>query len=212
MAKVQPRTAVRRLPELQRHDRADLDAVLDAGRVAHLAVVDEGQPLVLPFAYVRDGDEVLLHGATASRTLRQLATGAPTCATVTLDDGLVVARSAAESSLHYRSAMVLGACHVAADPLDALRRLTEGLLPGRWAEVRPTTRKELAATLVLVLPIEEWSVKVSDGDPEDPPEDQALDIWAGVLPLEHRTGAPIPAADLRPGIEVPASVRHLTSR
>jgi uncharacterized protein len=206
-----PDTRVRRLPEKQRTDRAVLDAVLDAGRVAHVAIVDDGQPLAIPMAYVRDGDALLLHGSTASRLLRTLAAGTPTCATVTLLDGLVVARSAFESSMHYRSAMVLGRCEPVDDAEAALRRLTDGLLPGRSAEVRRSTRKELAATLVVRLPIERWSVKVSDDDPEDPPADVAGDAWAGVVPLRTVVGAPRPAADLRDGIDVPASVRALTS-
>jgi uncharacterized protein len=203
-------TRVRRLPENQRTDRAVLDAVLDAGRVAHLAIVDDGQPLAIPMAYVRDGDDLLLHGSTASRLLRTLRSGVPTCATVTLLDGLVVARSAFESSMHYRSAMVLGRCAPVDDVEAALRRLTDGLLPGRSAEVRASRRKELAATMVLRLPIERWSVKVSDDDPDDPPEDVAGDAWAGVVPFRTVVGTPRPAADLRDGIEVPPSVRALT--
>lgn len=110
--------------------------------------------------------------------------------------------------MHYRSAMVLGRCEPVEDREDALRRFTEGLVPGRWAEVRPATRKELAGTTVVALPIAEWSVKISDGDPEDPPEDQELDIWAGVVPFELRAGAPQPSADLRPGIALPPSLAH----
>jgi uncharacterized protein len=203
------RTRVTRLPELQRHDRAELDAILDAGVVAHVAIVDAGQPYAIPMAYVRDGDRLLLHGSTASRLLRTLADGAPACVTITHVDGLVVARSAFESSLHYRSAMLLGHCRAVDDPLDALARFTDGLLPGRWQEVRPARAKELAATRVVELPIEEWSVKVSADDPEDPEADRALDIWAGVLPVEVRYGQPRPAADLRPGIPVPLSVERL---
>jgi uncharacterized protein len=207
--RTQPETQVRRLPEKQRSDRAVLDAILDEGRVAHVAIVDDGQPLAIPMAYVRDGDHLLLHGSTASRLLRTLRSGAPTCATVTLLDGLVVARSAFESSMHYRCAMVFGRCEPVVDVDGALRRLTDGLLPGRSAEVRPSTRKEVAATLVLRLPIERWSVKVSDSDPDDPPQDVAGDAWAGVVPLHAVLGAPRPAADLRAGIEVPRSVRAL---
>lgn len=204
-----PTTEVRRLGELQRHDRAALDAVLDAGVVAHLAVVDAGHPYVIPMAYVRDGDQLLLHGSTGSRLMRVLADGAPTCATVTLFDGLVVARSAAESSMHYRSAMVLGRCTPATDRDAALRRLTDGLVPGRTAEVRANTRRELAATEVLVLPLASWSVKISDGDPDDLDEDLAGDAWAGVVPMVAHYGVPRPAADLRAGIEVPPSIGRL---
>lgn len=207
-----PRTAVRRLPEKQRHGRAALDAILDDGVVAHVAIVHDGQPYALPMAYARDGDRLLLHGSTASRLARTLADGAPVCVTVTHLDGLVLARSAFESSMHYRSAMVLGRCRPVSDPRAALERLTEALLPGRWTEVREVRDRELAATTVLELAIEEWSVKVSDDDPEDPPEDQALDIWAGVVPVEQRYGAPRPAADLRPGIPPPASLERLVTR
>jgi len=160
------RTSVRRLPEKQVHDRAALDAVLDAGRVAHLGIVGEGaQPYVLPVAYARDRDRVLVHGSTGSRLSRTLATGAPACLTVTLLDGLVVARSVFESSMHYRSAVVLGAAAEldGAAKLAGLERLSEHLRPGRCADARRPNRKELAATTVLALPVTEWSVKVDVG-------------------------------------------------
>ncbi len=205
----EPTTRVRRIPELQRHDRRELDAVLDAGLVAHVGIVDDAQPYVLPLAYVRDGDRLLLHGSTGSRLLRALAAGAPTCATVTLLDGLVVARSAFESSMQYRCAMVFGRCTPVEDAEVALGRFTDGLLPARTSEVRPSRPKEVAATLILELPLDHWSVKVSDDDPEDPDEDLAGDAWAGVLPIETRYGLPRPAGDLRAGIGVPASVRQL---
>jgi uncharacterized protein len=209
------RTAVRRLPEKQLHDRASLDAVLDAGRVAHIAVDDEqGRPYVVPVAYARDGDAVLIHGSTASRLFRSLATGAPTCLTVTLLDVLVLARSVFESSMHYRSAMVLGS----ATALDGdakvagLGRISEHLMPGRWADARQPNRKELAATLVLSMPLDEWSVKVSDGPPEDAEEDLGLPVWAGVLPLYESYGDASPAPDLRPGLDLPSYVRDWTRR
>ena len=203
------RTAVRRLPEKQLHDRASLDAVLDAGRVAHVAVLDgEGQPYVIPVAYARDGDAVLFHGSTASRLFRTLAAGAPTCLTVTLLDGLVLARSVFESSMHYRSAMVLGTAAVLSgdDKLRALQQVSEHLMPGRWADARQPNRKELAATLVLSLPLDEWSVKVSDSPPDDAAEDLDLPVWAGVLPLREVAGAPVPAPDLRGAPPLPAYV------
>jgi len=206
------RTRVRRIAELQRFDRAALDEVLDAGKLAHVAVVDDGQPYALPMAYVRDEDRILLHGSTGSRLMRLLHDGAPTCVTVTLLDGLVFARSAFESSMHYRCAMILGVCSPAPDPLDALRIMTDSLLAGRWNEVRPTTSKELAGTHILQLQLDEWSVKISDGDPEDPPEDQELDIWAGVVPTVTTYGDPRPSGDLRPGIATPPSVRRLADR
>jgi nitroimidazol reductase NimA-like FMN-containing flavoprotein (pyridoxamine 5'-phosphate oxidase superfamily) len=203
------RTTVRRLPEKQVRDRPVLDAVLDAGRVAHVAVRDEGgQPYVVPVAYARDGDTVLFHGSTASRLFRGLADGAPTCLTVTLLDGLVAARSVFESSMHYRSAMVLGTAAVLTgdDKLRALEQVSEHLMPGRWADARQPNRKELAATLVLSLPLDEWSVKVSDSPPDDAAEDLDLPVWAGVLPLREVAGAPVPAPDLRGAPPLPAYV------
>jgi uncharacterized protein len=209
------RTAVRRLPEKQVHDRAALDAVLDAGLVAHVAVPGEdGQPFVLPVAYARDGDAVLFHGSTASRLFRSLADGAPTCLTVTLLDGLVLARSVFESSMHYRSAMVLGVATVldGEDKLRGLEQVSEHLMPGRWADARRPNRKELAATLVLTLPLAEWSVKVSDGPPEDAAEDLVLPVWAGVLPLHETYGEPTAAPDLREDLAVPGYVRDWSRR
>lgn len=209
------RTDVRRLPEKQVHDRTRLDAVLDAGRVAHVAVRDEaGQPYVVPVAYARDGDAVLFHGSTASRLFRSLAAGAPTCLTVTLLDGLVLARSVFESSMHYRSAMVLGVAssleHRA--KLHALERISEHLMPGRWADARQPNRKELAATLVLSLPLAEWSLKISDSPPDDAAEDLELPVWAGVLPLREAYSTAVAAPDLMPGLEVPPYVEGWTVR
>ena len=206
------RTQVTRLREKVRTDRAELDALLDATLLGHFGLVDaEGRPMVIPTAIVRDGDRVLLHGSTGSHWMRTLAGGAPTCLTVTALDGYVVARSAFESSLHYRSAVLFGSCaRVPDDEVEAaLDRITERLLPGRTAEVRRPQRKELEATLVLALPIEEWSLKVSDGWPDDPAEDVAGDAWGGVVPLVSGYGAPRAAPDLRDGIGVPASVLRL---
>jgi nitroimidazol reductase NimA-like FMN-containing flavoprotein (pyridoxamine 5'-phosphate oxidase superfamily) len=209
------RTSITRLREKARTDRASLDALLDTALVGHFALTtDDGHPVVIPTAVVRDGDRVLAHGSTGSRWMRALAAGAPTCLAVTALDGLVVARSAFESSLHYRSAVLFGRCAPieAADKPAALDRITEALLPGRTAEIRRPTRRELDATLVLALPITEWSLKVSDRWPDDEAEDIAGDAWAGVVPLGTAHGAPRPAPDLRAGIEVPASVRRLVDR
>ena len=190
-----------------------LDAVLDAGRVAHVAVQDaDHQPYVVPVAYARDGDTVLFHGSTGSRLFRSLADGAPTCLTVTLLDGLLAARSVFESSMHYRCAMVLGVATVLEGDaqLAGLERVTEHLLPGRWADARQPNRKELAATLVLALPLTEWSVKVSDGPPDDADEDLDLPYWAGVVPLREVLGTPLPAPDLRGSPPLPPYVESWT--
>jgi nitroimidazol reductase NimA-like FMN-containing flavoprotein (pyridoxamine 5'-phosphate oxidase superfamily) len=193
------RTRVRRLPDKAVTDRAGLDAVLDAGRIGHLAIAADGQPYALPVAYARDGDRVLVHGSTGSRLFRTLAAGAPACLTVTLVDGLVLARSAFESSMHYRSAMVLGRLSRLddEDQLAALEVLTEHLLPGRWAQLRPPKPRELAATMVLAMPLDEWSVKVSDAPPDDPDDDLDAPVWAGVVPIVESYGPPVPAPDLR---------------
>ena len=207
------RTAVRRLAEKAVHDSAVRNAILDSSRLAHVGVVDDSTPFVLPVGYGRDGDRVLFHGSTASRLFRTLAAGAPTCFTVTLLDGLVVARSAFESSMHYRSVMVLGECQVVRDDedkLDALRLITEALMPGRWADVRAPLAKEIAATLVLALPLDESSVKVSASPPDDPDEDLDAPTWAGVVPLASAFGNPVDAPDLRVPHAVPDYIRTWT--
>jgi uncharacterized protein len=192
------RTRVRRLPEKAVDDVAALHTILDAARVAHVGFVDEaGAPVVIPTGVARDGDRLLLHGSTASRMYRRLATGIDVCVTVTLLDGMVLARSAFESSMHYRSSMVFGRAAEVDDKVAALRVMSEAWLPGRWDTLRPPTTKELAATIVLALPLAEWSVKISDGPPEDPEDDLDAPVWAGVLPIVTSYGAPVPAPDLR---------------
>lgn len=204
------RTRIRRAPERAVTDRDTLYAVLDAGRVGHLAVTDdEGQPYILPVGYARRGDEVVVHGSTGSRLFRSLADGQSTCFTVTLLDGVVLARSTFESSMNYRSVMVLGVARRLGgdDELDALRAITEQLLPGRWAEARHPSPKERAATMVLALSLDECSVKVRTGPPADDPAD--LDsptysrIWGGVVPIAATYGAPIPDEHCPPDVAVP---------
>jgi len=200
------RTAVRRIPDKEVRDREVLNAVLDAGLVAHVAVTDDdGQPFVVPVGYARDGDRVLVHGSTASRLFRRLAGGQPTCLTVTLLDGLVLARSTFESSMNYRAVMVLGTCASLAGPDKdrALEVITEHLLPGRWADARHPSRKESAATTVLALPLDEASVKVSAGPPEDDPDDVDRPVWAGVVPIVETFGQPEDAPDLVDTFPVP---------
>ena len=207
------RTRIRRLPERAVTDRATLDAILDAGLVAHVAVVQDGQPYVIPVAYARRGDEVVFHGSTASRLFRSLEAGQPTCLTVTVLDGLVLARSTFESSMNYRSVVVLGVARrlTGDDELDALRCITEHLLPGRWADARHPAPKERAATMTLALPLEEWSVKTRDGGPEDIPADLAdpalRAIWAGHVPITESFGAPVPDELARElAVPVPESI------
>ena len=209
-----PTTRMTRLPEKAVTDRAQLDALLDHEYVGHVGVVRDGHPVVVPTGIARDGDRVLVHGSTGSGWMRTLAAGADACLTVTSLRGIVVARSAFESSMHYRSAVLFGRFEVLEgdDKQRALDVLVEKLVPGRLAEVRPSTSKELAETLVLALPVDRWSLRVSEGWPEDEPSDLEGDAWAGVVPLHLTAGAPVPAPDLRDGIPVPASVRALTTR
>lgn len=207
------RTRVRRLADKAVTDPEVLHAILDAGLVAHVAVVEDGMPFVVPVGYARRGDDVLFHGSTGSRLFRLLAAGQPTCMTVTLLDGLVLARSAFESSMNYRSAMVLGVARQLGgdDELDALRTISEHLLPGRWDDARQPTRKERAATLTLALDLGESSVKVGTGGPDDDPADLAdpdlMRLWAGHVPLAESFGEPVPDALCPPGTPVPDYVR-----
>ncbi|MET3962122.1 nitroimidazol reductase NimA-like FMN-containing flavoprotein (pyridoxamine 5'-phosphate oxidase superfamily) [Marmoricola sp. OAE513] len=199
------RTRIRRLPEKAATELEDLWAVLDSARVAHVAFVADGRPLNIPTAYARDGDRLLLHGSTGSRLFRTLAAGIEVCATVTILDGMVLARSALESSMHYRSAMVFGKPETVAaeDKTAALEAMSEAWMPGRWPGLRQPTTKELAGTMVLALPLTEWSVKISDKDVEDLPEDLDHPVWAGTLPILTTYGDPVPADDLRQDIAVP---------
>ncbi|HJX75226.1 MAG TPA: pyridoxamine 5'-phosphate oxidase family protein, partial [Gaiella sp.] len=206
------RVRVTRLHERARYDREAVEAVLDAGLVAHLGFVSEGQPYVIPTLHARVGDAVYVHGSAASRTLRALRDGIPACLTVTLLDGIVLARSVFEHSMNYRSVVVLGTAVPVDEPdekLTALEAFTEKLLPGRWAEARPPTRKELKATSILRLPLDEASAKIREGGPEDgDTPDAELDVWAGHVPLVVEARPPVPDPTLRPGIPVPPGVAH----
>ncbi|MGZ8693937.1 MAG: pyridoxamine 5'-phosphate oxidase family protein [Gaiellaceae bacterium] len=210
---VTDRVRVRRQPERGRYSRAEIEAVLDAALVAHIAFVHDGQPVCIPTLCARVGDEVLVHGSSASRALRTLATGVRACLTATVVDGLVLARSVFEHSVNYRSAVLLGSFErVEGDGarLAGYEAFTEKLLPGRWAEARPPSDLELRATEILAMPIDEASAKVRTGPPsDDDSEDAALDVWAGVLPLALRYGQPHASPGLRQGIDLPASVTRL---
>ena len=203
-----PGLRVRRLPEKQIDERAGLDVLLDTALVAHVGFTDPGTagvfPLVVPMAFARDGDRVLVHGSTASRAFKALAAGAPACATITVIEGLVVARSQFESSMHYRTAKIFGRfVSLEGAAKDAgLSVLSERLLQG-MAGARPPAEREVKATAVLALNIERWSLKVSNGHPPDDAADLDRPVWAGVVPLEHRWGAPIDASDLKPGFTAP---------
>ena len=205
-----PRTALRRHRERGRTDRGDLHAVLDAGLICHLGVIEDGVPRVLPTGYGRLGDLLYLHGSSANATLLA-GSGQEVCVTVTHLDGLVCARSVFNHSMNYRSAMVYGVAWLVTDPAEkllALRTITEHLTPGQWSYARQPDTKELAATSVLALPLAEASVKIRTGGPVDEPEDETLDVWAGVVPVTSAFGGPESDAGLRPGIGVPEHIAH----
>jgi len=204
-----PRTTHRRRPDRGSHERSVIDAILDEGLVCHVGFAVDGQPFVLPMTYARMGDRLVLHGAAGSRLLSALRDGAPLCVTVTLLDGLVLARSAMHHSVNYRSVVLLGKASEVrgeAERRAALRAVVEHVVPGRSAEVRAPSEAELRATLVLSVPIEEASAKVRAGPPVDDEEDHALPCWAGVLPLSLAAGAPLPDPRLRPGTPLPRTV------
>jgi uncharacterized protein len=197
------KTQIKRLPKRASYDKAQVYSILDEGRVCHVGFVVDGQPYVIPTGYARVDDLLYLHGSAASRMLRALDEGAPVCVTVTLVDGLVLARSAFHHSVNYRSVVVLGRARLVTDPdekLQALRSFTNHLVPGRWDEVRPPTDQELKATSVLVLPLAEASAKVRTGPPLDDEDDYSLPIWAGVVPARTEWCEPIPDPRLMPGL------------
>ena len=202
------RTKVRRAAARASEDRAAAYAVLDEGLVAHVGIAVDGQPFVIPMAYGRDGDRLLLHGSVASRLMRGLDSGLPVCVTVTLIDGLVMARSAFHHSMNYRSVVVLGEARRIDDPdelLAALDVLVDHIVPGRSAELRPHTDVEVRQTMMLELPIDEASLKARTGGPNDDEADLDLPVWAGVLPLGQVAGTPEPD-ERSMGEDVPATV------
>jgi nitroimidazol reductase NimA-like FMN-containing flavoprotein (pyridoxamine 5'-phosphate oxidase superfamily) len=200
------------MPKRGLYDRPSIDAILDEALVAHLAFTGEdGQPYAIPTLHARVGDEVWVHGSSASRTLRTLGRGTRACLTVTLVDGLVLARSIFNHSVNYRSVIVLGEARPVTDPdakRTALAAFAERVAPGRWADARPPTASELKATSILALPLDEASAKVRTGPPVDGDDDLALDVWAGVVPMRLVRDEPVPDPELRPGIELPAYLRE----
>ncbi len=184
------RIRVKREPHRGRYDRETIDAILDEGLLCHLGFEVEGQPYVIPTLHARAGDRLYVHGSAASRMLRQAASGARMCATVTLFDGLVLARSVFNHSVNYRSVVVFGTATLVEgdDKREALRALTEQLAPGRWDEARQPTEQELKATWILSLPLDEASAKVRSGPEEDDEEDRDLPVWAGVVPVYLAAG------------------------
>jgi nitroimidazol reductase NimA-like FMN-containing flavoprotein (pyridoxamine 5'-phosphate oxidase superfamily) len=203
------RTRVRRVPKRAVYDRAAIEAILDEALYCHLGFVADGQPYVIPTLHARVGDTVYVHGSAASRAIRALGGGIPACLTVTLADGVVLARSAFHHSLNYRSAMLLGTLRLVEGPEEqwrALEAFTEQLVPGRWAAVREPSEQELKGTSVLALALEEASAKVRTGPPVDDEEDVALPVWAGVVPLRTVAGRPEADEHVAPDAATPEHV------
>ena len=200
-----PRSRARRLHHKAAYDRATIDAILDAMQVAHVGHIVDGVPVVTPTLQWREGDRIYWHGSSASR-MQKRAAEAQVCVTVTLTDGMVLARSGLEHSVNYRSVMIFGQARLvegAAAKEAHLRTMMEQMFPGRWDQLRPITAQELKATRILSLPLTEASAKISAGPPTDPPDDATWPVWAGVIPIHLTVGTPEPAPDLAPGLAAP---------
>jgi nitroimidazol reductase NimA-like FMN-containing flavoprotein (pyridoxamine 5'-phosphate oxidase superfamily) len=205
-----PLTQVKRLPDRGLYDRAEVYKILDEGFLCHAGFMVEGQPFVIPTGYGRRDDQLYLHGSAASRMLRSLSGGIKMCVTVTLLDGLVLARSAFNHSMNYRSVVILGTATLvddAAEKIEALLAISEQIIRGRWNEVRSPSEKELKATTVLRVPLVEVSAKIRTGMPHDDDEDYLLPIWGGVLPIRQTPQAPLADPRNLPDLAVPESVR-----
>lgn len=209
------RTKLRRIPDRGAHDRDTIYRILDEGFLCHVGFVSDGQPFVIPTGYGRIDDHLYIHGSAASRMLRNLQNGVDVCVTVTLLDGLVLARSAFHHSMNYRSVVILGKAVLIDDSeekLQVLRGISENIVRGRWDDVRQPNQQELKATSVLKLPIQEASAKIRTGGPKDEEEDYALPVWAGVLPLQLIPGEPQVDPKMSVEAAVPAYVKNYTRR
>ena len=209
------RTRVKRLPELASYDLDVINGVIDEAVVCHVGFVHQGEPVVIPTLHGRDGDLLYLHGSPGSRMLRTIRGGEPVSVAVTLLDGFVLARSLFHSAVNYRSVVLFGRAREVdggEEKLHGLRVISDRVFPGRWDHARPPSGRELRATSVVAISIEEASAKVRTGGPNDEPEDYELDVWAGVVPLYLVAGSPIPDPALPPGIETPLHVAELVAR
>jgi len=206
---------VHRLPKRGVYDRETVYRILDEGMVCHIGFVADGKPVVIPTGYGRKGDTLYIHGSPASRMLRTLSQGVDVCITITLVDGVVMARSAFHHSMNYRSVVIFGKAALLEDPAaknEALRVLIEQIAPGRWAEIRQPSEKELLSTTVLAIPLQEVSAKVRTGPPLDDEDDYVLKVWAGVLPLELTPATPLPDSRLPKEIAVPEYMHTYTRK
>jgi len=209
------RSKVRRAPKRASYDRATINAILDAGLICHVGLVADGSPVVIPMAYARRGDELLLHGSSASRLMKALAAGGEASVAVTHLDGIVVARSAFHSSMNYRSVVLFGKARPITGEEEkkaALETLVDHLIPGRAAELRPMTPNEMKITTVVAIPIDEVSAKIRVGPPVDEESDYALGAWGGVVPLRIEAGQPLDDGRNDGGVAVPESIHRLRGR
>lgn len=210
-----PRIQVRRIPERGHYDRETIHSILDSSFLCHVGFVHDGHPVVVPTAFGRDGDTLYIHGSAASRMQRDVSQGVEVCVTVTVLDGLVLARSGFHSSMNYRSVVVFGTATPVTDDAEKTRVLaiiSEQILRGRWSDVRPPNAQELKATSVLAIPLDEASAKIRDGGPKDDEGDYALDVWAGVVPATIQYGNPVADERMRAGIPVPEYVKKQDQR
>jgi nitroimidazol reductase NimA-like FMN-containing flavoprotein (pyridoxamine 5'-phosphate oxidase superfamily) len=207
------RSRVRRIPERAHYDRETVHAILDEALICHVSFVQEGQPFIIPTIHARRGDELLLHGARASRLLKHAASGAPLAIAVTLLDGLVIARSTFNSSMNYRSVVIFGhgrAIEAHDDRLDALRAFSDQLVPGRWEDSRPNTPQETAASAIVAVTIDDATAKIRAGGVSDEPEEFGLPYWAGVLPIFQQVLPPLDDPNLPAGTLAPGYIRQYT--
>ncbi len=209
------RTKLKRLPKRGHFDRETVYRILDEAFVCHVGFCLDNQPFVIPTSFARIDDRLVIHGSAASRMMRNLSAEIDVCVTVTLVDGLVLARSAFHHSMNYRSVVVFGKAKIVTDEkekYEALKAFTGHIVPDRWPEIRPPSKNELKGTTVLSLPLAEASAKIRTGGPVDDDEDYELDVWAGVLPLNLATGAPVPDERLKDGIEIPGNVLNYSRK
>ncbi len=206
------RTKLNRISYKASHEVSDLYSILDSNLVAHVGLVQDGKPLVIPMAYGRVDDTIFLHGSSGSRLMRLLETEPEVCVSITELRALKVARSTFNSGMHYRSVVIFGKASLVGDvdKDQALNALSNAMIPGRVAEVRASTKKELAATIIVSLPLDECSVKISVNEVDDDEQDLNQGTWAGIVPFITTVGQPIPADEEAAGLEVPASIRNLT--
>jgi hypothetical protein len=208
------RTTVRRISHKASNELSDLYSILDDNLVAHVAVVENGEPIVIPMTYGRDGNTLYLHGSTGSRLMRLLAQNPSVCISITELNALKVARSTFNSGMHYRAAVIFGKAELVSDEdkLRALDALSEGLIPGRNSEARPTTKKELAATIIISVELDETSAKISKNEVDDPEEDLNLGYWAGIIPLKTIAGRAIPADAESESLPIPPSIQRFIEK